>query len=110
LKLLLSGYEPEDSDEDNFPFRLPGIDKPLTTRSVRGYYSAELFHYYDFYQKVKQYGLPFKNFLECPAWVLQLQDKFDAVYREMELHFARAADTGGRDTAPRSRPPRIRRR
>jgi hypothetical protein len=113
LKLLLLGYEPDDDEDgDIFPVRLPGIDKLLTTRSIRRYYSAELFHYLDFYQKVKGFGLPFKNFLECPAWVLQLQDRFDGVYREIELYLARRHRTGSGDTAvpvPRRRP-HIRRR
>jgi hypothetical protein len=113
LKLLLLGYEPdEDDDGETFPVRLPGINKLLTTRSIRHYYTAELFHYLDFYQQVKQFGLPFKNFIECPAWVLQLQGKFDGVYREIENYLTRHPVPGNQDT---NRPvvrhrPHIRRR
>jgi hypothetical protein len=109
----LLGYEPDaDDDGENFPVRLPGIDKLLTTRGIRGYYSAKLFHYLDFYQKVKRFWLPFRNFLECPAWVLQLQERFDRVYREIELYLMRHQRTDNRDnSAPVLRHrPRIRRR
>jgi hypothetical protein len=105
LKLLLSGCEPDEDDEgEAFPARFPGIEKPLSTKSIRGYYSAELFHYLDFYHKVKQFGLPFKSFLECPAWVLQLQDRFDGAYREMEGCLTRRPDSGnGNVHVPASR-------
>lgn len=110
------GYESdEDDDGEKFPVRLPGIDKVLSTRSIRHYYTAELFHYLDFYQNVKQFGLPFRNFLECPYWVLQLRDMFDGVYREIELYLTRHHRPDNRDDSKpvlRRRPSirRIRRR
>jgi hypothetical protein len=112
LKLLLSGCEPDDDDEESFPLRLPGVNQPLTTRSVKRYYTAELFHYLDFYHKVKQFGLPFKNFLESPAWVLQLHGAFDGVYREMERRITGGGTDGGAalNPRPRIRRPHIRRR
>jgi hypothetical protein len=105
----LLGYE-SDEDGENFPVRLPGIDKLLSTRSIRHYYTKELIHYLDFYWDVKRFGLPFNTFLECPYWVLQLQRKFDGIYQEIENFLMRHNRTDN-TPIPRSKQyRRIRRR
>lgn len=105
------GYEPDDEEGENFPVRVPGIEQLLTTRSIRHYYTAELFYYLDFYQHVKQFGLPFRNFTECPVWVLQLQRKFEGIYREIELYLMRHAGSNQDTRTPvLQRKPHIRRR
>jgi hypothetical protein len=71
-----------ESEGEAFPVRLPGVDKILTTNSLRRYDTPELWHYFAVYCNVNRYGLPFKYWTETPAWVLRLMAAFDAAMKE----------------------------
>lgn len=86
MKLLLLGAEPDDEDAEAQPLRIPGVEKIISSKEIRQYYTPELFHYLDFFHQCKRFGLPFANFLEAPWWVLQLQSAFEQVYSEIEAY------------------------
>ena len=89
------GYEPDDgsSAEGTFPVRLPGIEQVMSTRSIRKYYTAELFHYLEFYHNCKRCGFPFASFVEAPAWVARLLGEFDGVYEQVREYFMKTNQT-----------------
>lgn len=88
------GYEPDDGDSEHgsFPVRLPGIEKAMSTRSIGKYYTAELFHYLEFYHNCQRCGFPYASFLEAPAWVPQLLEAFDRVYEQVKARLMKPAN------------------
>jgi hypothetical protein len=92
----LSGYEPDEGDGAGgaFPVRLPGIGKTMSTREIGKYYTAELFHYLEFYHNCKRCGFPYASFLEAPAWVPKLLGEFDGVYEQARAHLMKPRGEG----------------
>lgn len=69
-------------DDDPYPIVVFGIKKPVPSTKIGKYLNSEFFHYLSIYKNVKNYGLPYKTFLDAPQWLLDLIDKFDAVTEE----------------------------
>jgi hypothetical protein len=94
-RLHLIGYRKVESDEetpggffalkkddDPYPIMVFGVVNPIPSNKIGKYLTAEFYYYLKIYKNVKNYGLPYQNWLDAPRWVLELVDKFDSVTAE----------------------------
>jgi hypothetical protein len=59
-----------------------GLNKPISSNKISNYLNFNFYHYLTIYKNIKNYGLPYNNWLDAPKWVLDLIDRFDAVTEE----------------------------
>jgi hypothetical protein len=69
-------------DDDPYPITVFGLDKPLSSNKIGNYLNGTFYHYLMIYKNIKRHGLPYKNWLDAPYWLLDLVDKFDGVSEE----------------------------
>jgi hypothetical protein len=94
-RLHLTGYKKIESDDgvpadcslvkekdDPYPVSVFGLDKPIPSNKIGNYLAAEFYHYLAVYKNTKNYGLPYKSWLDAPRWLLDLTDRFDSVNEE----------------------------
>jgi hypothetical protein len=98
FRLKLIGYRRVESDtevppnysefkaDDPYPVIVFGLSKPISSHRIHEYLTPGFYHYLGIYRNVKNYGLPFTNWLDAPRWVLTLIDRFDDVSEEYERH------------------------
>jgi hypothetical protein len=93
--LYLAGYRKIESDnevpqnysllkddDDPYPVSVFGISKPIPSNKIGKYLNSEFYHYLEIYKNIKNYGLPYKSFLDAPKWLLNLIDRFDTITEE----------------------------
>jgi len=44
----------------------------------------EFYYYNSIYENIKEFGLPYQNWLDAPPWVLQMYNFFKSVDNEFE--------------------------
>jgi hypothetical protein len=93
-RLYLIGYRKIESDteipsdysalkeDDLYPITVFGLNKPVSSNKIGNYLNSEFYHYFKIYKNTKNYGLPYKNWLDAPYWLLDLIDKFDSITEE----------------------------
>jgi hypothetical protein len=69
-------------DDDPYPIIVFGLNKPVSSNKIGRYLNSEFYHYLKIYKNIKNYGLPYDNWLNAPKWILDLIDKFDSVTEE----------------------------
>jgi hypothetical protein len=89
------GYEKLETDEvpagyvstkkeDPYPIILFGKDKPISDSKIINYLNDTFYYYLNIYENTKKFGLPYKNWLDCPGWLLQLIKLFDDITKKYE--------------------------
>jgi hypothetical protein len=75
-------YSVVKEKDDPYPIAIFGLSKPVSSDKIPGYLTGEFYHYLKIYNNTKKYGLPYKNWLEAPCWLLGLIDRFDDIAEE----------------------------
>jgi hypothetical protein len=65
-----------------------GLENPVSSGKIGRYLTGKFYHYLELYKNIKRYGLPYRNWLDAPRWLLKLVDRFDDVSEEYNRYKA----------------------
>jgi hypothetical protein len=71
-----------EKEDDPYPVTVFGMAGPVSSGKLSNYLNGEFYHYLTIYKNIKNYGLPYASWLDCPAWLLDLVGKFDGINEE----------------------------
>jgi hypothetical protein len=70
------------NDDDPYPISVFGLNKPISSNKIPEYLNSNFYHYLTIYKNIKNYGLPYNNWLDAPKWILTLIHLFDDINEE----------------------------
>jgi hypothetical protein len=82
------GHSSLEEHDDPYPVVVFGLNKPLSSGRIGNYLTGEFYHYVKLYRRVKNYGLPYRTWLDAPHWLLDLIDRFDGINEEYKRYKA----------------------
>ena len=94
--MTLLGYRKFENSDIPKGYNLTTIDdvypveifneKTIPDNKIGKYINDEFNYYLNIYKNINQFGLPYKNFLDAPLWVLSLYHLFKDIENEYEIY------------------------
>jgi len=67
-----------------YPVVVFGESKPISSRKIGRYLTDDVFYYINVYENNRTFGIPYRNWIEMPEWMIELHRMLSGIEREHE--------------------------